>query len=145
MLISLYDAIYDGDPIELTAYGKFWIFRVGPAASGTSATGRAWNAPKSIRPWAWFDPDAERVIPFDWTGFLSEDGINSTYSSHEIITAPELTYVNGGVIDGVVLVMIKRLPGAILEECAYYPVTCRITATNGEKQDQTVYLRIREN
>lgn len=145
MLLSLYDTIYSGTPADLTAYGKFWIFRVGPAAQGTSGTGKAWNAPKSIHPWAWFDPDAERIIPFDWSGFLSEDGINSTYASHEFITAPELTSVSGEVLDGVVLVMIKRMPGAVFDECTDYPVTCRLTAANGEKQDQTVYLRIREN
>lgn len=108
-------------------------------------TGKAWHNPKSNHPWAWFDPDSERIIPFDWTDFLGVDGINSSHASHVIIPAPELDFVDVAVLGSVVLVMIKRKLGATLEDCADYPITCRLTATNGEKQDQTIWLRIREN
>lgn len=109
------------------------------------STGKAWHDAKTTHPWAWFDPDSERIIPFDWSEFLGADGINSTYASHVIIPATELDYTDVGVLDGVVLVMVKRATDAVLVNYEDYGVTCRMTAANGEVQDKTVYLRIREN
>lgn len=142
MLLSLYDMIYT-ETGELTPYGAFWIFRVAPDCSGAPGTGRAWRNRKGTHPFAFFDPDADRVIPIDWSDWLGVDGTNSTYASHILITSPELAATDLLVENGVIQIRVAAAPGSTLVLGNEYFITCRITAANGETQDKTLFLRIR--
>lgn len=105
-------------------------------------TGDAWQDADTFHPWAFFDPDAERILSMDWSGWLA--AIGSTYNSHVFLTSPELQAAPLAVVDGVVMFKVKRAMGATLKPGKDFFVTCRLSAANTEVQDKTLYLRIQE-
>ena len=106
-------------------------------------TGAAWNLDNPRKPWAYFDPDATREIPFDWIDWLAD--IGSTYASHSIIVvAGGLQCSSSSQSGGIITAVIKKAVAGTLTVGQKYAVTCRITAANGEIDDQTVYLKIFE-
>ena len=106
------------------------------------ATGAAWNVDNPLKPWALFDVDAVRDIPFDWSVFLAS--IGSTFTSATAIAAQGLEVVSVTPSDGVAIVRIRKDPEIALVANQKYAVTCHIVAGNGEEDDQTVYLKIAE-
>jgi hypothetical protein len=107
-------------------------------------TGSAWNTDNPNKPWASFDADAVRDIPFEWDLWLAD--IGSVYLSHTITTDPELECVNptSGELTGVIKARIQAAPGQVLTIGTKYKVRCHIIAANGEEDDQTLYLKIAE-
>lgn len=105
-------------------------------------TGAAWNLDNPLKPWAYFDPDATRDIPFEWDLWLAD--IESTYASHTITVATGLQVVTSTQSAGVVKVRIKKAVAGTLVVGQKYAVTCHIVASNGEEEDQTLYLKIIE-
>lgn len=103
-------------------------------------TGAAWNVSNPLKPWALFDPDATRDIPFEWDLWLAD--IGSTYGSHTIIVDPNLQCVTSTQAAGIIKVRIKKAVAGTLAAGTKYSVTCRITAANGEVDDQTLWLKI---
>lgn len=106
------------------------------------ATGAAWNVDDPLRPWAYFDPNAIREIPFDWSEWLTD--IGSSYASHTIICQTGLECTTSTHASGVITATIKKAAAATLTEGQKYTVTCRIVAANGEQDDQTLRLKIFE-
>ena len=105
-------------------------------------TGAAWNVDDPLKPWAYFDPNAIREIPFDWTDWLTD--IGSTYASHTIICATGLECTASVESAGVITPTIQKDSAETLTVGRKYGVTCRIVAANGEQDDQTLYLKIVE-
>lgn len=105
-------------------------------------TGAAWNVDDPYKPWARFDKDAIREIPFDWTEWLTD--IGSTYASHTIICQTGLECTASVEASGVITATIKKDPAQTLTVGTKYTVTCRIVAANGEQDDQTLRLQIVE-
>lgn len=105
-------------------------------------TGAAWNVDDPFKPWARFDKDAIREIPFDWTEWLTD--IGSTYASHTIICQTGLECTTSVQASGVITATIQKASAATLVLGTKYSVTCRIVAANGEQDDQTLYLKIVE-
>lgn len=105
-------------------------------------TGAAWNVDDPLKPWALFDPNAIREIPFDWSEWLTD--IGSTYLSHTIIVDTGLECTASVHASGVITATIKKATGGTLVEGTKYRVTCRIVAANGEQDDQTLRLKIFE-
>lgn len=105
-------------------------------------TGAAWNVDDPFKPWARFDKDAIREIPFDWTEWLTD--IGSTYASHTIICQEGLECPSSVQAGGVVTAVIQKDPAQTLAVGKKYTVTCRIVAANGERDDQTLRLQIVE-
>lgn len=103
-------------------------------------TGAAWNVSNPLKPWALFDPDATRDIPFEWDLWLAD--IGSTYASHTVLTDPNLQCVTSTQAAGIIKVRIKKAVAGTLVAGTKYYVTCRITAANGEVDDQTLWLKI---
>lgn len=105
-------------------------------------TGQAWNLDNPLKPWAYFDTDAIRDIPFEWDLWLAD--IGSTYARHEITVAAGLECTNPttGESGGVIKARIKKATGGILTAGTKYAVTCHIVAANGEEEDMTLYLKI---
>jgi hypothetical protein len=105
-------------------------------------TGAAWNVDDPFKPWARFDKDAIREIPFDWTEWLTD--IGSTYASHTIICQTGLECVESVQASGVITATIQKDAAQSLGVGKKYTVTCRIVAANGERDDQTLRLQIVE-
>ena len=103
-------------------------------------TGAAWNLSNPLKPWAYFDPDSTRDIPFEWDLWLAD--IQSSYGSHIVIVDPALECVSSSQAAGVIKVRIKKAVAGVLVAKTKYAITCRITATNGEVEDQTLYVNI---
>lgn len=106
------------------------------------ATGLAWNVDNPLKPIALFDKDAVRDIPFEWDLWLAD--IGSSYASHTITTSLGLMCSQSSQINGVIKARIKADPMQVLVNKSLYAVTCHIVATNGEEDDQTVWLKIVE-
>jgi hypothetical protein len=111
-------------------------------------TGAAWiiegEPPEElVRATAWFDKDAIVDIPLSWVAWLADK--ETTYSSHSVTTHPDLECTNPttGESGGVIKVRIKKNPaGADLVVNRTYWFTCHIVASDGQEDDQTLYLKI---
>ena len=109
-----------------------------------ATTGAAWHIenPDKPEPWAWFDRDARRAIPFDWTDYLAD--IESTYASHIVLSHPSLSVVGSEESEGVIVVTVEAVNPDELTLSQFYFVTVRMTSADGQREDQTVRLKIRE-
>ena len=106
-------------------------------------TGAAWNVSNPLKPWAYFDADAVREIPFDWIDWLAD--IGASYASHVITTHVDLECTNptSGHVAGVIGAFINKAPaGADLVIGTKYWVTCHIVASDTQEDDQTLWLKI---
>jgi len=106
------------------------------------ATGNFWDVTNAKKPFGEFDPNGIYDIPFDWATWLT--GLGETYASHTITCATGLTCATSAQNAGVVVARIKKTVGATLTEGDKIAVTCHIVTTNGQEEDQTLYLKVRE-
>lgn len=106
------------------------------------ATGEAWNLDDPKKPWAYFDPNSIRDIPFEWDVWLTD--IGSSYLSHSFAAAAGLTVVSSVQSGGIIKVRIKKNPVLPLLTGQFYSLTCHIVAADGQEEDQTLYLKIIE-
>ncbi|KQV85436.1 hypothetical protein [Rhizobacter sp. Root1221] len=107
-----------------------------------ATTGSAWDLSNKFKPVARFDLDAVRDIPFDWTSWLAD--IESAYASHAVIAADGLEVVQTSVAAGVVIARVRVAPDATIKLNSQLRVTCRITAADGQVEDQSVFLKMVE-
>ena len=105
-------------------------------------TGNFWNVDNPLKPWGYFDPDGVYDIPFNWASWLA--GLVDTYGSHTIICQQGLTCVQSSEALGVITARIEKDPAEDLSVGVKYGVTCHIVSTNGQKEDQTLYFKVRE-
>lgn len=104
-------------------------------------TGAAWSFDEDKGRWvADFDPNAVRDIPVSWEDFFADLG--SAYGSHAVIAEAPLVHVTSSQADGIIKVRIKTDGTGTLKRL--YPFTVRATAANGERDDQTLWLRLVE-
>ena len=106
------------------------------------ATGEAWNLDDPKKPWAYFDPNSIRDIPFEWVVWLAD--IQSSYQSHTFAAAAGLSVVSSIQSGGIIKVRIKKDPALPLLAGQKYSVKCHITAADGQEEDQTLFLKIIE-
>lgn len=109
------------------------------------ATGDFWNVDNPLKPWGYFDPDAKLDIQFDWATWLSGEG--TTYASHTFVVAAGLKAVSSSEAGGVVTVRIAKddavdAPALVVGQ--KYAITCHLVDSDGQEEDQTVYLNMRE-
>lgn len=110
-----------------------------------ATTGAAWHIsnPDAPKPWAWFDPQSRRAIPVDFTDYLAD--IESAYASHVTFSEAGITVVESVEEDGVIVCTVEATGGSpALVMGQKYSFTVRLTSTDGQVQDQTLYLRMRE-
>jgi hypothetical protein len=104
-------------------------------------TGAAWDLSDPEKPTADFRASAERDLPFNWADWLAD--IGSTAAGHEVSAAEPLSCTAGTRVDGVVTSRVK-VTGAFVPGTKY-PITCRISAADGQKDSQTLWLRVLEH
>lgn len=110
------------------------------------ATGSFWNVSNPLKPWGYFDPNAQLPIPFDWSEWLTDEG--ALYVSHEFIFPDGIfEEVESEESDGVITILLKLVDSPVYTAGTKYRVTSRITATaNGQTliDDRTVYLKVQD-
>ena len=108
-------------------------------------TGAAWTIddPDIPKPWAWFDKDEIQDIPVDITDWLTDKG--TTYASHSVETHASLECTNPttGHTASVIKMRIQKLAAATLVDNTKYWVTLHLTGADGQKEDMTLYLKVR--
>lgn len=105
-------------------------------------TGAFWNVDDPLKPWGYFDPDDKINIPFDFSDWLTAQG--TAYASHVVTPNANLEATTEGVDAGVVVVQVSKAAAGALTEGEKYGVTCQVTAADGQKQSQTLWLKIKE-
>lgn len=105
-------------------------------------TGANWNIDNPAKPWADFDTDAQRVIPFEVEDWLAEMG--TTYAGHEVIVPAPLELVDDPYDAGsqTIAITIKVADGATFTKGRKYPFTVRLNGADGQVDDRTLWLKL---
>jgi hypothetical protein len=103
-----------------------------------------WNVEKIDKPWGKFDPKAQLDIPFKWTDWLTDLGLN--YASHVITVEPPLQLVGSNQLGGIITAFVKVLDGESVNLNQKYFIECEITTdgTPPRKDNRRVYLKMVE-
>ena len=104
-------------------------------------TGTAWDLSSPERPWANFDPDAIRDIPIEIGDWLSSMG--TTYASHQVIADAPLHCSASSHSAGVIVVRMNLAPSAVYIPGTKYPFTVRVVGADGQLDDRTLWLRLK--
>ena len=107
-------------------------------------TGIAWNVENPLKPTALFDTNARRIIPFELADWLAEMG--ATYASHEVIADAPLECLSSPSSADVLAITI-RLRAGMVAGTDYnlgqaYPFTVRLTGSDGQIDDRTLWLKL---
>ena len=106
-------------------------------------TGLAWDLSDPLKPVALFDPDAIRTIPIDVGTLLTSMG--TTYASHTVITADPLECISQGTHSaGVIPVQMKLASAAQFTMGQKYPFTIRVVGADGQQDDRTLWLKLKD-
>lgn len=106
------------------------------------ATGIAWNVEDPLKPWALFDTDARRVIPFELADWLAELG--TTYADHEVIAQAPLELISDphDADTQTIAITLRVATGAEFTKGEKYPFTVRLTGADGQIDDRTLWLKL---
>lgn len=109
------------------------------------ATGNFWNvADDPLKPYGPFDPDGVYDIPFDWATWLANLDVADSYFSHTFELEAGLEEVSSSQALGVITLRVRASGTPALIAKQKYYMTCHIVTTNGQKEDQTLYLKVIE-
>lgn len=105
--------------------------------------GDFWDITDPSKPVGEFDPDAKLRFPLTITDIL--DKMGTTYASHDVLVSSPIEVIDAGVhVAGVVTLFIGLLTGATFSLGTKYPVTLRIVGADGQQDDRTVYLKVKQ-
>jgi hypothetical protein len=106
-------------------------------------TGSYWNVDNPLKPWGYHDKDSIIVYPFDWNDWLLDSG--TTYASHTAVAELPLEVSISSHSAGVISVTVRTKAGEDPPTIGRkYSLRCHIVCADGQEEDQTVYLKIRE-
>ena len=104
-------------------------------------TGAAWTYDKARRRWwAEFDRNAIRDIPVGWADFFADLG--SAYASHTVTAAAPLVCAGSVEAAGVIKLRMSEDGSGVLNR--FYPFSVRAVTADGQRDDQTLWLRLVE-
>lgn len=106
------------------------------------ATGAYWNLTDPLKPWGYHDRDSIIIYPFDWNEWLADSG--TSYASHTASVEDPLEVAATAQSAGIITVKVKTKAGGSPTVGQKYALKVHIVCANGEEEDQTVYLKIRE-
>jgi len=103
--------------------------------------GDAWNIDNPAKPVAEVDPNDITDVPFSIIPMI--ESIGYPYQSHTVICGPELQCASSSYValDRKIVCRFQQASGQTLAEGVKYSATLRITFTNGEQRDRTVYFK----
>lgn len=106
--------------------------------------GANWNVDDPKKPWAYWDPDANIVIPIGLEAWLAE--IGATYGSHQIIANAPLECASpGSYASGTIGVRMKLVASPTFKQGTKYPFTVRVIGADGiTKDDRTLWLKVKD-
>jgi len=107
-------------------------------------TGPAWDLADPNKPFALFDPNAIRIIPFDPTALLASMGTD--YASHLVTAATPLECLNPGAPtpEGILPIRMGVKSGATFTQGKKYPFTIRIVGADGQQDERTLWLKLKD-
>lgn len=105
-------------------------------------TGAAWDVSDPLKPTTLFDPNAEIIFPIGVDDWLAELG--TTYGSHSVILASPLELVSAGTYSGGTIPVRIRLASGAAYKIQRYGFTLRIVGADGQKDDRTLYLKVKD-
>ena len=111
------------------------------------ATGNFWDVTVPTKPVGNFDPNSKLDIVFDWEPWLTDIGATihaSTVPTFAVDLPLEATTVTVAANQLSVKVRIQAKAGETIVLGAKCAVTCHMTASDGQIEDQTVYLKLKE-
>lgn len=105
--------------------------------------GDFWDITDPAKPVGLFDPNAKLRFPLTISDILAK--MNTTYADHDILLDSPLELLDPGTFDaGVVTPFIGLLDGATWQIGDKLPVTIRVIGADGQQDDRTVYLKLRQ-
>lgn len=105
--------------------------------------GDFWDITNPAQPVGEFDPNAKLRFPLTVQSIL--DGMGTTYASHEIIANAPVEIIDQGThAAGVVTPFIGILAGSAWKLGDKLPVTIRVVGADGQQDDRTVYLKLKQ-
>jgi len=107
-------------------------------------TGPAWDLSNKEKPVALFDPSAIRVIPYDPSALLVSMGTD--YASHLVTAAEPLECLNQGTPtpEGIIPIRMAVKAGAAFSQGKKYPFTIRIVGADGQQDERTLWLKLKD-
>ena len=105
-------------------------------------TGAFWNTDNPAKPWGLFDPDSTLILPINIGTWLAD--LSSTYADHEVIAVTPLECVESTRTGDVVAITIRVRPAAVPTLGTKYPFTLRLTTADGQVDDRTLWLKVKE-
>lgn len=104
-------------------------------------TGSFWNVDNPLKPWGRMDPQSKIDIPFDWQDWIADT--DTQLKSWTITCESPLECVQSQETeDGLITARIRVADGGEVTIKQKYTVTCHIIASDGQEDDQTVYLKM---
>lgn len=110
------------------------------------ATGAFWNVDSPDKPFGPFDVNAIIDFPLDVSSWLADE-LGTTYASHLVFlpTGSPLEIVSQGIHNaGVITPRIKVAAGATYTLGTKYGFTLRIVGADGQQDDRTLYLQLKQ-
>lgn len=105
----------------------------------------AWNPTGRPFPWRNFDPDAITKFTFDFAEYVTLSGPNLTLATCTVEDASPLLDIDGPSIDGNVVTIEVKRSAEVAKSGASMPFTLRPVLSDGQQNDWTRLLILREN
>ena len=102
-----------------------------------------WRTAGPKAPWGPFDPNASLNFSFDLSDWIASAGPSLALSVCDVIADPLLA-VAAAVAGSEVTVRVSAINPSTLPIGAMLPFTLRMTLSDGQRDDRTFYLLVRD-
>jgi hypothetical protein len=102
-----------------------------------------WKTTGPKAPWGDFDPNAQLNFSFDLSPWVATAGTDLTLSSCEV-ASDALLHVSSQLAESVATVQVRAADGATLLAGAWLWIRLRVTLSDGQRDDRTFWLLVRE-
>lgn len=109
----------------------------------TTALDDFWRETGPKAPWGPFDPDGRLKFAFGVGLWVASAGTGLTLSTCEVLADPLLS-VEAAVVGSDVAVRIRAVDPTALTLGAMLAVTLRMTLSDGQRDDRTFYLLVKD-
>lgn len=104
-----------------------------------------WKTTGARQPWGEFDPDAGLNFSFNLADFAAQAGAALTVQGVQVIADPRLAVSSPSLAANVFTMRVDKVnPAAAADIGQFVPFTLRIMLSDGQHDDRTFYLLIRQ-